>query len=78
MIRGNILMRGCFGKDDEAGSTLEPDARLRTSDLARMDAGGNVSIVDRKKDIIVGHHVDPAESERIIAGHYTVAFLAVG
>jgi long-chain acyl-CoA synthetase len=45
-----------------------------------MDEDGAVFIVDRKKDMIItgGFKVFPAEIERVIAAHPSVAMVAVG
>jgi long-chain acyl-CoA synthetase len=45
-----------------------------------MDEDGYVFIVDRKKDLILtaGYNIYPAELERVIAGHPSVALVAVG
>ncbi len=44
------------------------DRWLRTSDLAVMDADGNVRIVGRLKDLIIrgGSNVYPAEIEQVL------------
>ncbi|MDA9949900.1 AMP-binding protein [Paracoccaceae bacterium] len=56
------------------------DGWLHTGDLGTMDAEGCVSIVDRKKDMILtgGYNVYPAEIERVLAAHPAVALAAVG
>ena len=48
--------------------------------LGIMDDDGFITIVDRKKDMIItaGFNVYPAELERVIAGHPDVALVAVG
>jgi long-chain acyl-CoA synthetase len=45
-----------------------------------MDEEGCISIVDRKKDMILtaGYNIYPAELERVLAGHPDVALVAVG
>ena len=45
-----------------------------------MDDDGYITIVDRKKDMILtaGYNVYPAEIERVVAGHPDVAMVAVG
>jgi long-chain acyl-CoA synthetase len=45
-----------------------------------MDAEGYFYIVDRKKDMILtaGYNIYPAEIERVIAGHPSVAMVGVG
>jgi long-chain acyl-CoA synthetase len=80
MVRGPIVMTGYFGDPDKTRETLEPDGWLHTGDLGTMDQDGCVSIVDRKKDMILtgGYNVYPAEIERVLAAHPDVALAAVG
>jgi long-chain acyl-CoA synthetase len=80
MVRGPIVMQGYYGNERATRETIEPDGWLHTGDLARMDAGGYIWIVDRKKDMILtgGYNVYPAELERVIAAHASVAMVAVG
>jgi long-chain acyl-CoA synthetase len=80
MIRGPIVMQGYYGNEKATRETIEPDGWLHTGDLASMDDEGAIFIVDRKKDMIntAGNKVFPAEIERVIAAHASVAMVAVG
>ena len=80
MIRGPIVMQGYYGNEKATRETIEPDGWLHSGDLASMDEDGAVFIVDRKKDMINtgGFKVFPAEIERVIAAHPSVALVAVG
>ena len=80
MVRGQIVMQGYYGNEKATAETIEPDGWLHTGDLARMDADGYVFVVDRKKDMIItaGYNVYPAEIERVVAAHPSVALVAVG
>ena len=80
MIRGPIVMQGYYGNDKATRETIEADGWLHTGDLASMDEEGAIFIVDRKKDMIntSGYKVFPAEIERIVAQHPSVAMVAVG
>ncbi len=80
MIRGPIVMQGYWGNEKATREAVEPDGWLHTGDLATMDEDGAVFIVDRKKDMINtgGFKVFPAEIERVIAAHPSVAMVAVG
>ena len=80
MIRGPIVMQGYYGNEDATRATIEPDGWLHTGDLATMDDDGAIFIVDRKKDMIntAGFKVFPAEIERVVATHPSVAMVAVG
>ena len=80
MARGPLVMQGYYGNDEATLEAIEDDGWLHSGDLASMDEDGYVFIVDRKKDMILtaGYNVYPAELERVIAGHPTVALVAVG
>jgi long-chain acyl-CoA synthetase len=80
MIRGPIVMQGYYGNDKATKETIEPDGWLHSGDLASMDEDGAIFIVDRKKDMIntAGFKVFPAEIERVVAQHPSVAMVAVG
>jgi long-chain acyl-CoA synthetase len=80
MIKGPIVMLGYYGNEKATAETIEPDGWLHTGDLASMDETGQIFVVDRKEDMIntAGFKVFPAEIERVIAMHETVALVAVG
>ena len=80
MVRGPIVMQGYWGNKEATRETIEPDGWLHSGDLASMDEDGAIFIVDRKKDMIntSGFKVFPAEIERVIAAHPSVALVAVG
>ncbi len=80
MIRGPIVMQGYYGNEVATKEAIEEDGWLHTGDLAKMDQDGCVYIVDRKKDMILtaGYNVYPAELERVVAAHPSVAMVAVG
>ena len=80
MIRGPLTMQGYYGNEQGTKETIEPDGWLHSGDLAKMDKEGYVWIVDRKKDLILtaGYNVYPAELERVIVMHPSVALVAVG
>ncbi len=80
MISGPFVMLGYYGNETATAETIEPDGWLHSGDLAKRDADGYVHIVDRKKDMILtaGFNVYPAELERVISGHPSVAMVGVG
>jgi long-chain acyl-CoA synthetase len=80
MVRGPIVMLGYYGNDAATAATIEPDGWLHTGDVATADAQGRFFIVDRRKDMIItaGYNVYPAEIERVLATHPSVAMVAVG
>jgi long-chain acyl-CoA synthetase len=80
MIKGPIVMLGYYGNEVATRETIEPDGWLHSGDLASMDETGQIFVVDRKKDMIntAGFKVFPAEIERVVAMHASVAMVAVG
>jgi len=80
MVRGPTVMQGYYGNEKATRETIEPDGWLHTGDLASMDEDSAIFIVDRKKDMIntSGFKVFPAEIERVVAAHPSVALVAVG
>ena len=71
-------MQGYWNKPEETGQVLQ-DGWLYTGDLATQAEDGFLSIVDRKKDMIVsaGFNVYPREIEEVLAEHPKVAEVAV-
>lgn len=80
MVRGPIVMDGYYDDPVATANAIDADGWLRTGDIASIDDEGYVSIVDRKKDMILtaGYNVYPAEIERVISEHSAVSMVAVG
>lgn len=80
MVKGPFNMLGYYANQQATRETIEPDGWLHSGDLCKMDAEGYFYIVDRKKDMILtaGYNIYPAEIERVIAGHPSVAMVGVG
>ena len=77
--RGPQLMAGYWQRADETALVMTPDGYFRTGDIGIMNATGQVTIVDRKKDMIdvSGLKVYPNEVETVIASHPGVLECAV-
>jgi long-chain acyl-CoA synthetase len=77
-IRSPGAMAGYLGDPEETRRVLA-DGWFRTGDLATVSPEGWVSIVGRKKDLILrgGYSVVPAEVEAVLAAHPAVAEAAV-
>ena len=73
-IRGPQVMRGYWQRPQETAAVLTEDGWLRTGDVAVLDAGGYIRIVDRKKDLInvSGFKVFPNEVESVVGEHPAV------
>ena len=78
VIRGHNIFRG-YLNNAEATQAVMVDGWFRTGDLGVKDEDGFLSIVDRKKDMILrgGYNVYPREVEEVLAGHPGVAQVAV-
>jgi len=70
-IRGPQVMKGYWQRADETAKVLGDDGFLYTGDVGVMDDKGFVTIVDRKKDMILvsGFNVYPNEIEQVVAMH---------
>lgn len=77
-VRSNHVMAGYWNRPDDTAEVLR-GGWLRTGDLAVVDAEGYVTIVDRRKDIIVsgGENVSSVEVENRICAHPSVLEVAV-
>ncbi len=70
-IRGPQVMAGYWNRPDETAKVMTPDGFFKSGDVGIMDERGYVTIVDRKKDMILvsGFNVYPNELEGVIAAH---------
>ncbi len=78
VIRGPNLMQGYWNRP-EATEEAFAGGWFHTGDLAQMDSDGDLTIVDRKKDMFIsgGENVYPAEVENVIYDLSQVAETAV-
>jgi len=78
ICRGPNVMLGYLNRPEETALTLR-DGWLYTGDLATKDEDGYVTIVDRKKDMIIvgGFNVYPREVEEVLFKHPQVREAAV-
>jgi long-chain acyl-CoA synthetase len=77
--RGPQVMAGYWQRPDETANVMTADGFFKTGDIGVMDAGGQVRIVDRKKDMVLvsGFNVYPNEVEDVVASHPGVLECAV-
>ena len=64
-VRGPNVFQGYWQMPEKTAAELRPDGFFITGDLGRIDADGYVTIVGRKKDLIIagGYNIYPKEIE---------------
>ena len=72
-VKGPNVVKGYWNKPEETAATFV-DGWLRTGDMATLDAEGFVTIVDRKKDMLIrgGENIYCAEVEAVLYRHPAV------
>jgi long-chain acyl-CoA synthetase len=77
-IRGPQVMAGYADRPEETAAVLV-DGWLRTGDIGALDGDGYLSIIDRKKDMLLykGYNVYPRELEELLHARPGVAAAAV-
>ena len=70
VIKGETIMKEYYRKPEETQKTFS-DGWLLTGDLATIDEDGYITIVDRKKDMIIsgGENVYSVEVEQVLNSH---------
>lgn len=78
VIHGHLLFNGYHNRP-EATAAAVVDGWFRSGDLGVKDEDGYITIVDRKKDMILrnGYNVYPREVEEVLAQHPDVVSSAV-
>jgi acyl-CoA synthetase (AMP-forming)/AMP-acid ligase II len=78
IVRSDMVMKEYYKKPEETKSTLK-NGWLYTGDLATIDKEGYITIVDRKKDMIIsgGENVYSVEVEGILFEHPDVLDAAI-
>ncbi len=78
-IRGPQVMVGYWKRPEETKQVMTADGFFKSGDIGFMDEKGYVTIVDRKKDMVLvsGFNVYPNEVEGVVAMHPGVLECAV-
>ena len=78
VVRGHNVFKGYLNKPEATAAAIV-DGWFRTGDLGTKDEEGYVSIVDRKKDMVIrgGYNVYPREVEETLLRHPAVGQVAV-
>ncbi|MCR5977333.1 AMP-binding protein [Gordonia jinghuaiqii] len=66
LVRGPVVMKGYRKQPDKTAETIDADGWLSTGDIATIDDDGNVTIVDRKKELMInesGKNMSPTNIE---------------
>jgi long-subunit acyl-CoA synthetase (AMP-forming) len=67
LVRAPLVMKGYRGDPERTAEALDAEGWLHTGDIATIDDEGYVTIVDRKKEIIInsaGKNMSPANIEQ--------------
>ncbi len=70
VFKGPQVMKGYYNKPEETAAVLK-DSWLYTGDIGFLDEDGYLTIVDRKKDMIVasGYNIFPQEIDEVLFEH---------
>ncbi len=80
LFRGPTLMHGYRGLPDKTAEAIDADGWLHTGDVATIDEDGYVTIVDRKKELIInaaGKNMSPANIEQVVKASHPLIGQAV-
>jgi len=78
-VHGPNVFSGYWQDAEATAAALDTQGWLRTGDMAVVDELGNLTLVDRVKDLIIvsGFNVFPAEVEDVLLEHPSVVGCAV-
>jgi long-chain acyl-CoA synthetase len=73
-FRGPSVIHGYWNDPAATAAAIDPEGWLSTGDLGRLDEGGDLFLVDRKKEMIIrgGYNVYPREVEEVLYEHPSV------
>ncbi|MFD4509977.1 FadD3 family acyl-CoA ligase [Streptomyces sp. NPDC058457] len=79
LVRGYNVTRGYWDDPEATAAAIDPEGWLHTGDIGRLDPDGNLSVVDRKKEMFIvgGFNAYPAEIEKLLLGCAAIAQVAV-
>ena len=78
-LRSRAMMRGYWNDADRTADAFTEDGWVRTGDLGRIDADGNLRLAGRSTEMYIrgGYNVYPIEVENCLGEHPDVAAAAV-
>lgn len=71
-IRGPLTTPGYLNRPDQTAGLIDGDGWLHTGDVGTLDADGFLSVIDRKKELIItagGENIPPAAIENLLVAH---------
>jgi len=79
LVKGPQVFSGYWNDPDETARVLLPGGWLASGDIVTQDEDGFVTIVDRKKELIItsGFNVAPTEVENVLKSHPRIMDAAV-
>ena len=72
LVRGPLNTPGYLNLPDQTADLIDADGWLHTGDIGSLDADGFLSVVDRKKELIItagGENISPAAIENLLVAH---------
>jgi long-chain acyl-CoA synthetase len=72
LTRGPLNTPGYLNLDDATAELIDADGWLHTGDIGSLDDDGFLSVVDRKKELIItagGENISPAAIENLLVEH---------
>jgi long-subunit acyl-CoA synthetase (AMP-forming) len=72
LVRGPLNTPGYLNLPEQTEALIDAEGWLRTGDIGAIDSDGFVSVVDRKKELIItsgGENISPAAIENLLVAH---------
>ena len=72
LVRGPLTTPGYLNRPDLTADLIDGDGWLHTGDIGKLDDDGFLSVVDRKKELIItagGENIAPAAIEGLLVAH---------